>query len=102
MWKLLTAGFEYQKVSILLGFFFVVSTAWLMYFLMVSIINPAVSHDHSRLILILGLLLIGFSIYFILRDFLLDFFARIGWTKEKRRITILLVGLGLFFMGTFT
>ncbi|MFQ5769025.1 MAG: hypothetical protein ACE5HX_00710 [bacterium] len=77
--------------------------AWVAYFLMTFFIKPAVSLNHTRFILILGLMLIMFSIYYVLRDLLLDFFNRIGWTKDKRKMAavVIVLGLTLFLMGTF-
>lgn len=57
--------------------------------------------DHIRLLISFSMILLGFSIYFIIRDLFLSFFRKIGFTKNRIVIGLVLIMLGLNLLGIF-
>jgi hypothetical protein len=57
--------------------------------------------NYVALSMIFGIILLVFSVYFILRDLLLDFFRKLGLTKERMIVALLLVVVGLNILGVY-
>ncbi len=91
--------------KIAVGRFFVITIictgTWIFYSFVVFILNSRIQLNHSRLLLILGIIFLGFSLYFVLRDLLFDTFKRIGLNRERLIVGGLLIMLGLNLLGVF-
>lgn len=61
--------------------------------------NPRGVVAPERFLVISAAFLLLFSLYFLIRDLLLDFFRRIGFTKNRVMIAAMLLGLGFNLLG---
>lgn len=57
--------------------------------------------NYVALSIIFGIILLVFSVYFILRDLLFDFFRKLGFTKERMLVALLLVMVGFNILGVY-
>lgn len=57
--------------------------------------------NYVALSMIFGIILLVFSVYFITRDLLLDFFRKLGFTKERVIVALLLVVVGFNILGVY-
>ena len=65
-----------------------------LYALLVWVLDPVEPLSHRKLLTAFGFILLGFSVYFIFRDFLLSFFRKIGFNKSRMIVAGLLIILG--------
>jgi hypothetical protein len=72
-----------------------------VYKLIYLIVAPGPWHHHGNPLVFLGLVVIGFSGYFMLRDLLLGSFRRWGLSMERSRMILILVAVGLNVSGIF-
>ncbi len=70
-----------------------------VYKLIYLIVAPGPWRYHGNPLVFLGLMIIGFSGYFILRDLLLSLFRSWGLTKERSRLTLMLAAVALNVLG---
>jgi hypothetical protein len=84
---------------IILGFFCVIILA--EYILISSIPTQGKLSYVIPETILAGIILTGYSIYFIIRDLLLQFFRRIGFTSQRMILVLVVAGIGFNLLGFY-
>ena len=87
-----------SRLSII--FIFSILTVF-FYVLIQSLIPIDIFHYNINPSIIIGIIVLGFSAYFILRDLLLVFFRRIGLTAPRMLMLIAFIGIAFNILGVF-
>ncbi|MFC1564544.1 hypothetical protein ACFL6G_06375 [candidate division KSB1 bacterium] len=74
----------------------------LLTLIVLAIIRPDELELINRLLIGNGIIIGGFSVYFIVRDLFLDFFRRLGFTKKKSVIIFMVIIVFFNLLGVYT
>jgi len=69
-----------------------------VFFLILTLVNPQAEFEYLSLMKNLAVLVSVFTIYFLVRDLLYDFFRRLGFNKQRVIFGAVVLTLGLNFL----